>query len=121
MTKILHRFQSHIATRSQAHDKLEDMLIELRGRGINFDINQVAQDGEEYFVAKSVDYPRGTIITSGTTADELERNIKDAIFTAFEVPVRFCHPALINIQGQFFATKNYVSQETEKQLIHVTT
>jgi hypothetical protein len=104
--KLLQRIQSQIATKSQAHDKLEDMLIELRGRGINFNIQKVEEEGQVYYVAKSVDYPRGSIITSGSNVKELENNIKDAIFTAFEVPARFCHPALINIKGGLFANQS---------------
>lgn len=111
--RLLQRIQSYTATKNQAHDNLEDMLVELRGRGINFRFEKVEEDGQSYFVARSVDYPRGTIITSGATIEELEHNIKDAIFTAFEVPARFCHPALINIKGDLF--------EKQNQLVHVTT
>lgn len=111
--KLFQRIQSNIATKARAHDKLEDMLIELRGRGINFNIQKIEEDGEIYFVAKSVDYPKGAIITSGANVKELENSIKDAIFTAFEVPARFCHPALINIKGDLFAGQN--------ELVHVTT
>lgn len=113
MKKILHRIQSYTVTKNQAHDKLEDMLIELRARGINFNIEPIDEDGKKYFIAKSVDYPKGAIITSAETVEELESNIKDAIFTAFEVPARFCHPALINIKGDLFAKQN--------KLIHATT
>lgn len=113
MMRILQRIQSNIATKAQAHDKLEDMLIELRGRGINFNIQKIEEDGEIYFLAKSVEYPRGAIITSGANVKELELNIKDAIFTSFEVPARFCHPALINIKGDLFGNQN--------ELVHVTT
>lgn len=111
--KLLHRVQSYIATKNQAHNRLEDMLVELRGRGINFNIEKIEEDGQVYFVAKSVDYPRGAIITSGYTVEELDYNIKDAIFSAFEVPSRFCHPALINIKSDLF--------EKQNQLVHVTT
>lgn len=111
--RLLHRIQSYIATKHQAHYNLEDMLVELRGRGLNFNIQKIEEDGKAYFLAKSIDYPRGRIITSGATVEELIKNIKDAIFTAFEVPARFCHPALINIQGDLF--------EKQNQLVHATT
>ncbi len=71
------------------------MLIELRHRGLNFDISFIDEDGEKYFYAQSVDYPRGNISATGHTMDELERELKDAIFTAFGVPPRYCNADLI--------------------------
>lgn len=50
--------------------------------GINFDIKE--EDG--LFIATSTNFRWGTIMTSGATLKELDRNIKDAILTAFSVP-----------------------------------
>lgn len=91
----MQRIQSYLATPSQAQGKISDLLIELRHRGVNFDIQLIHEDGEKYFYAKSVNYPRGCISATGQTMEELERELKDAIFTAFEVPVRYCNSDLI--------------------------
>jgi len=37
-------------------------------------------------IAKSENFKQGSIITSGKNRDELNRNIEDAILTAFDVP-----------------------------------
>jgi len=37
-------------------------------------------------IAVSGNFKQGSIITSGRNAEELDKNIKDAILTAFEVP-----------------------------------
>ena len=95
MDKIIERIQSYLATPSQAQERISDLLIELRHRGVNFDIQLINEDGHKYFYAKSVDYPRGYISATGQNMDELERELKDAIFTAFEVPARYCNPDLI--------------------------
>ncbi|MDO8686870.1 MAG: hypothetical protein Q7K11_01520 [Candidatus Berkelbacteria bacterium] len=49
---------------------------------INFDIKK--DDG--LFIATSTNFQWGTIATSGHSVRELDRNIKDAILTAFSVP-----------------------------------
>ena len=95
MDKIIERIQSYLATSSQAQERISDLLIELRHRGVNFDIQIINEDGHKYFYAKSVDYPRGYISATGQNMDELERELKDAIFTACEVPARYCNPDLI--------------------------
>lgn len=37
-------------------------------------------------IAESVDFKYGAIVTSGTTQQELDDNIQDAILTAFSIP-----------------------------------
>lgn len=95
MDKIIERIQSYLATPSHAQERISDLLIELRHRGVHFDIQFINEDGRKYFYAKSVNYPRGCISATGRTVDELERELKDAIFTAFEIPVRYCNSDLI--------------------------
>ncbi len=95
MNRIMQRIQSYLAAPSQAQEKISDLLIELRHRGVNFDIQLVQEAGEKYFYAKSANYPRGCISATGRTMEELERELKDAIFTAFEVPIRYCNSDLI--------------------------
>jgi len=99
MSYFIQRIKSYLATPAQAQEKISDLLIELRHRGIKFEIKEVDEDGQHFYYAKSVGYPRGTIFTTGRTAEELEYMIKDAIFTAFGVPPRYCNPNLINLDA----------------------
>ena len=95
MNYFIQRIQSYLATPAQAQEKISDLLIELRHRGLNFDISLQEEDGRKFFYAESVDYPRGYISATGRTMEELEYELKDAIFTAFSVPPRYCIPDLI--------------------------
>ena len=96
MSRLIQRIQSYLATPAEGQEKINDLLIELRHRGLNFDIRFVDEDGQKYFYAQSVDYPRGYISATGSTMEELEQELKDAIFTAFSVPPRFCISNLID-------------------------
>jgi hypothetical protein len=97
MNKISQRIQSYLATPSQALERLDDLGVELGQRGLSFNIRSIEEDGKKYLYAESVDYPRGHISAVGFTEKELEKELKDAIFTAFEVPVRYCDPKRITI------------------------
>ncbi|PIS07455.1 hypothetical protein COT78_03540 [Candidatus Berkelbacteria bacterium CG10_big_fil_rev_8_21_14_0_10_43_13] len=50
---------------------------------------------EDCIVAKSSNFKWGTIITEGKDEKELDRNIKDAILTAFEIPSSYSKEASI--------------------------
>lgn len=50
-------------------------------------------------VAISTNFRFGKIITSGKDQDELDRNIKDAILTSFEIPSSFAKEAKIHKLG----------------------
>ena len=106
------RLQAYLATPAQAQEKISDLLVELRHRGIKFEIKEVNEDGEHYLYAKSVDCPRGTIFTTGKTQEELESMIKDAIFTAFEIPPRYCNPDLINLEGLPKLSESNITQKS---------
>jgi hypothetical protein len=95
MPKFIQRIQSYLAGPTQAQEKISDLLIELRGRGINFDVRLEQEDGQKFFYAQSVDYQRGYISATGATMEELESELKDAIFAAFSVPARYSNPDLI--------------------------
>ncbi len=99
MNRLIQRIQSYLATPAYAQEKISDLIIELRHRGIKFEVKEVNEDGEHYFYAKSVGYPRGTIFTTSKTLEELELMIKDALFTAFGIPVRYCNLDLISLEG----------------------
>lgn len=111
MSQIIDRIRSIIVEPKEANKKLSDLIIELRARGIQFRIEIVIEDGKKYFLAKSVNYPRGTIITSGENLIKLSDNIRDAIFTAFEIPKNYCNPAIIELPGLPKAIE-------ENQLVH---
>ncbi len=50
-------------------------------------------------VAVSNNFRFGSIVTSGVSPDELDKNIKDAILTSFEVPSSYAHEAGIQKVG----------------------
>ena len=50
-------------------------------------------------IAKSLDFKHGVILTSGRTWQEVDRNIKDAILTAFSVPSSYAKEANIHKVG----------------------
>jgi hypothetical protein len=117
MNHFIQRVQSYLTTPAQAQEKISDLLIELRHRGINFEVREINEDGEHYFLAKSVGYPRGTMITTGRTPEELGYMIKDAIFTSFGVPARYCNPDLINLEN---LSKNLNTQARETKVYATT-
>jgi len=51
-------------------------------------------------VALSTNFGQGKIITSGKNERELDRNIKDAILTAFEVPSSYAREAKLHRVGE---------------------
>lgn len=64
--------------------------------GINFRIEQ--KDG--VFFATSNGFRHGSIITSGSSIEDLDVNIRDAILTAFEIPSSYAKEADIKRQGE---------------------
>ena len=59
---------------------------------------------DDVIIARSIDFRFGTIITSGKTRDEVDRNIKDAILTAFEVPSSYAKEArIVNAKEREYA------------------
>ena len=117
MNHLIQRIQSFLATPAYAQEKISDLLIELRHRGLSFDISFIDEDEQKYFYAQSVDYPRGHISATGSTMKELESQLKDAIFTAFGIPVRYCNPDLIVFNPPFTQTQ----EVTANQKIYATT
>ena len=115
MSRFIHRIQAYLIDKDQANEKLSDLLIELRHRGIHFKVTDANENGHKFYFAKSVDYPRGTIMATAKTQEELPGSLKDAIFTAFEIPPRYCNPNLINLDG-FLA-----NPAEEKKTVYATT
>lgn len=58
---------------------------------IHFDFKK--ENGK--IIAISTNFRYGSIITSGATPEELDKNIKDAILTAFDVPSSYAKEANI--------------------------
>lgn len=62
---------------------------------INFEIRKES----EGLVARSTNFRFGSIITSGRDPKELDRNIKDAILTSFEIPSVYSEKAHVHRVG----------------------
>ena len=63
---------------------------------INFR-QEIGENGN--IIAISTNYRYGSIVTSGKTPEELERNIKDAILTSFDIPSSFAKEADVRKVG----------------------
>lgn len=63
---------------------------------VHFDYKK--ENGE--IIAVSKDFRHGSIITSATTEKQLDKNIKDAILTAFDVPSSYKNEAGLHRVGQ---------------------
>ena len=83
--KILFKFFS-----KKGKEALEECLVFLSKNKIDFEITQHNDKTGKYFLAKSRNLNKGQIITSGKNLVELDKNIKDAIYTAFDVPAHYC-------------------------------
>lgn len=65
-------------------------------KNINFDHKKEGN----LMISISKDFRYGSIITSGKNQEELDKNIKDAILTSFEVPSSYAKEAKIHRVGQ---------------------
>lgn len=53
------------------------------------------------FTAVSLNFRLGAIVTSGREIEELEKNIKDAILTSFEIPSTYAKEAkIVKVGGE---------------------
>jgi hypothetical protein len=59
-------------------------------------INFRYEKNDGKIIAISTNYKYGSIVTSGDNEKELDKNIKDAILTSFEVPLSFAKEAKIH-------------------------
>jgi len=89
MQQIIKKILSKFPTK-QGEKQLQDCLAFLATNGIEFKISQYNDETGKYFLAKSINVDQGKIITSGKNLVELDKNIKDAIYTAFDVPAYYC-------------------------------
>src|SRR3989344_5627669 len=58
-------------------------------------INFSFEKKSDVIIARSTDFRFGAIVTSGRTMEEVDRNIKDAILTSFEIPSSYAKEAKI--------------------------
>lgn len=56
---------------------------------------------DDIYVAVSTNFRHGSIVTNGRTRDELDRNIKDAILTSFDIPSAYSREAKIERVGSY--------------------
>ena len=91
VNKLISRFPS-----KQGKKALKDLQYDLNHGGIDFELNQIKDSTGIYFVAKSKNAEKKRIITSGQTLGEVQENIKDAIFTAYEIPSCYTNYDLIS-------------------------
>lgn len=98
MTKVLKVINDYIIKKVLDRDDLRprglfDLSEYMRRFGaIHFD-NHENEDGT--ITAVSRDFRFGSIVTSGKNSEELNKNIKDAILTSFEVPSSYAKEAKI--------------------------
>ncbi len=64
--------------------------------GINFDFKK---SDEGYTIARSTNFKYGSIITSGRNEEEVDKNIKDAILTSFEIPSVYLKESKLRREG----------------------
>lgn len=58
------------------------------------------KDENNQYVAISTNFRYGSIVTAGKDIEELEKNIKDAILTSFDIPSSYAKEANIHKVGQ---------------------
>lgn len=95
MKDLFHKIKSFFPSK-KGKKSLEDLSEFLkREGGISFNVREFQDESGRYFLAESVNIPNKSIITTGESLAGLERNIKDAIFTSFEVPYFYCNEQIL--------------------------
>lgn len=82
-------------TKCQAIDEMQRSVNALPGKHIRFVINH---DDNGDWCAKSIE-PVG-IITGGSAQDDVSDMLKDATYTYFGVPARYCDSTLLRVAGE---------------------
>lgn len=103
MTKVFKVLKDSIVKNIWGNDGLSPKgLFELseymrHNKGINFEFHK-NEDGS--YVAVSTDFRHGSIITQGKDLIDLDRNIRDAILTSFEIPYSYAKEAKLVKVGE---------------------
>ncbi len=91
MKQIIERIFSWVPFPDQkGRENLAQLTTVLSRDGIDFHIEQYSDETGAYFVAESTNTPGKSILTTGKDLVNLDKNIKDAIFTAYEIPAFLC-------------------------------
>lgn len=98
MKNFIYRLKSYFPS-MEGKIKLQALSDYLSHSPIKFEVEKINEDGKKYFLAIG-NLEKGEIITTGETIEELNKNIKDAIFTAFDVPAFYCNFDLIKEQSE---------------------
>lgn len=108
MKKILHFLTSYLPSQKGA-EALSDLkyILEVRG-GISFSVRRMEEEQNVYYIAESKNIHNKSIVVTGKNLDELDKNIKDAIFTLYQVPAYYAKKELIK-SPDFVAQNNSVS------------
>ena len=109
MKNIYYKLLSHFPSKKGLKASLELQKFFAKENRIEFAIEEFKDETGHYFVAESINLNKRHIITSGGTWQELEYNIKDAVFTAFHVPAFYC-----NFDCLSFPIRNGVKLEYAK-------
>jgi len=76
-------------------------LLELSGYFRHFDnIHFEHKQEGDLIIAISTNFRHGSIVTSGRNLEELDKNIRDAILTSFDVPSAYSEEAQIRLSGE---------------------
>lgn len=98
ITKIA---KDHLVRLLLGKDSVPEGLVELnRYFRINDPIHFEYHQEDDVIVAVSSNFRYGSIVTHGRDMEELDRNIKDAILTSFEVPSSYAKEAGIKREGE---------------------
>ena len=98
ITKIA---KDHLVRLLLGKDAVPEGLVELnRYFRINDPIHFEYHKEDGVIVAVSSNFLYGSIVTHGRDMEELDRNIKDAILTSFEVPSSYTKEAGIRSEGE---------------------
>jgi len=93
--KYINIIKSYLPSK-EGKEALENLLFVLRESGVNVEIEEFSDETGRYSIANSTNLGNKEIITSGRSLEELDRNVKDAIFTIFKVPKYYVNFNLIN-------------------------
>lgn len=113
MKYIFNRFTSYLPSQ-KGKEALENLqyILGIRG-GVTFNIKKVTDESGEYYFAESNNIHNKSIVATGRTLGELDTNVKDAIFTLYEVPAYYAKREIIkspNIRSRDnVASLEYVS------------
>lgn len=94
MNNLYYKIKSFFPSK-QGQESLDNLLFVLNNSGIDVKIEKNVDENGETYVAHSTNTGNKKIMTSGRTLEELNHNLKDAIFTIYHVPRFYCNHALI--------------------------